>query len=244
MVAKLATGCTVVSCQIPIMFDPSAKAIVIALLIGGLFLALLNDGMALQSTALMLRDSVLATWLISVINIVFLRNGLGRLLGIRPRQLTGLVGIVCSPLIHRDFGHLIANTVPFVVLGWLILLQENMQGDSRFYLVTLTILFIGGLGTWLFGRDAIHLGASGLIFGYIGFLLVNTYSTGPTLLTIGIAILVFWMYGSQLWGILPSAKEERVSWEGHLFGLIGGIVAGVEPDFLMSMQQLLREFTQ
>lgn len=226
------------------MSDSQSKTIVISLLVGGIFLALFSRELALQSTALVLRDSVLLAWLVSFFNILFFRNGLGRLLGIRPRQLTGLVGIFCSPLLHRDFGHLIANTVPFVVLGWLILLQDRLQGNGNFYIVTLTILVISGLGTWLFGRDAVHLGASGLVFGYIGFLLVNVYATGPTLLTIGVAILVFWMYGSQLWGILPSSKENMISWEGHLFGFIGGIVAGMEPDLLLAVEQYLRELLQ
>ncbi|MFK8186119.1 MAG: rhomboid family intramembrane serine protease [Phormidesmis sp.] len=226
------------------MFDPSSKAIVLALLIGGFFLALFNNDVALQSTAFVLRDSVLTTWIVSLANIIFFRNGLGRLLGIRPRQLMGLPGIFCAPFLHRDIGHLIANTIPFGVLGWLILLQDELQGSGSFYAVTLTVLLIGGLGTWLFGRDAVHLGASGLVFGYIGFLLVNAYATGPTLLTIGVAILVFWMYGSQLWGILPSSEKNMVSWEGHLFGFVGGIVAAVEPEFLGMVEQLLRDFAQ
>ena len=226
------------------MSDSRSKTIVIALLIGGLFLALFNRELSLQSTALVLRDSLLAAWLVSFFNIVFFRNGLGRLLGIRPRQIGGLVGIVCAPFLHRDFGHLIANTVPFAVLGWLILLQDRLQSSGNFYLITLTILIISGLGTWLFGRDAVHLGASGLVFGYIGFLLVNVYAAGPTLVTIGVAMLVFWMYGSQLWGILPSSKETTVSWEGHLFGFVGGLVAGMEPDFLLSLEQYIRDFAQ
>lgn len=227
-----------------LMFDSRSKGIAIALLIGGLFLALFNEELALQSTALVLRDSVLIAWLVSLLNIIFFRNGLGHLLGIRPRQLRGLPGIVCAPFLHRDMGHLIANTVPFSVLGWLILLQDSIQGNSNFYTVTMTIILIGGLGTWLFGREAVHLGASGLVFGYISFLCLSAYATGPTLLTIGVAVLVFWMYGSQLWGLLPSADENRVSWEGHLFGFIGGIVAVVEPDFLLSIQQYLRAFVQ
>jgi len=226
------------------MFGSRSKAIAIILLVSGLFLALFNDDLALQSTALVLRDSVLLAWLVSLFNILFLRNGLSRLLGIRPRHLIGLPGIFCSPLLHRDLGHLIANTVPFVVLGWLVLLQDALQGNSSFYAVTLTILLIGGLGTWLFGRDAIHLGASGLIFGYIGFLLINAYSTGITLLTISVALLVFWMYGAQLWGILPSSEQKRVSWEGHLFGFLGGIVAGVEPDVVMTIEQVIKAFGQ
>lgn len=226
------------------MSNSKSKAIAVALLISGLFIALFNTELALQSKALVLRDSVIVIWLVSLFNIVFLRNGLGRLLGIRPRRLGGLVGVVCSPLLHRDLGHLLANTVPFVVLGWLVLLQDNIQGEGNFYTVTLTVLLISGLGTWLFGRDAIHLGASGLVFGYIGFLIVNVYTAGLTLIPIAIAALVFWLYGAQLWSILPSSKEEAISWEGHLFGFIGGAVAGTNPDLLLGVEQFVRQFAQ
>ncbi len=210
------------------------------LTVGTLVLALYASDPAWKSTAQVLRDSIVATWSLSLLNFGLLNNGLGRLLGIRPRQLWGLVGIVCSPFLHRDFGHLIANTVPFMVLGWLILLQSEIQGTSDFYAITLTIAVIGGLGTWLFGREAIHVGASGLVFGYIGFLLVGAY-IGPTVITLGLALIVFWIYGSQLWGMLPSSTEETVSWEGHLFGFAGGIIAGLEPGLLEKVSARLTE---
>lgn len=140
--------------------------------------------------------------------------------------------------------HLLANTLPFLILGWFILVQGELGSSSSFYTITLTILLIGGLGTWLFGRNAIHLGASGLIFGYIGFLLINGYQV-QTLLTIGFAIVVLVLYGSQLWSMLPSSSENKVSWEGHLFGFIGGVVAGTRPDLLATaserIEQLLRQ---
>lgn len=226
------------------MFDSRSKAIVVILLVGGLFLALFGDDLALQSTALVLRDSVLVAWLVSLFNILFLRNALGRVLGIRPRQLVGLPGILCSPFLHRDIGHLIANTVPFVVLGWLILLQSNFQGGGNFPAITVTILLISGAGTWLFGREAVHLGASSIVFGYIGFLLVNVYAAGPTLLTLGVAVLVVWMYGSQLWNILPSSEQKTMSWEGHLFGFMGGVIAGMEPDLVLRIAQYLSVLNQ
>ncbi|PZO60393.1 MAG: rhomboid family intramembrane serine protease [Phormidesmis priestleyi] len=190
-----------------------------------------------------LRDSIILTWLVSLVNILILNNGLGRLLGIRPRSLIGLLGIVFSPLLHRDIGHLIANTVPFLVLGWLVLLQSRFENGGDFYVITAIIVLIGGFGTWLLGRDAIHIGASGLIFGYIGFLLAQGY-VGPTALTLGLALIVFMLYGSQLWGMIPSASEERISWEGHLFGFVGGIVAGVYPEFLTMLGTAINNLIQ
>ncbi len=220
------------------MFNPKSQILVLYLILGGIVLALYTSDPSWKATAEVLRDSVILTWLVSLINILLLGNGLGRLLGIRPRQFQGLLGIVFSPFLHRDLGHLIANTVPFLVLGWLVLLQDGIGSNSDFYAITMTILLVGGLGNWIFGRDAVHLGASGLVFGYIGFLLAGAY-IGPTVLTLGFALLVFWMYGNQLWGMLPSSRENAVSWEGHLFGFVGGIVAGVNPDFLATLSNQL-----
>ncbi|MBE9061580.1 rhomboid family intramembrane serine protease [cf. Phormidesmis sp. LEGE 11477] len=182
-----------------------------------------------------LRDSLILAWLVSLTNWIF-GGSLGQLLGIRPRQLVGLLGIAFAPFLHRDINHLLANTLPFLVLGWLVLLQEGLQGASGFYTVTGIILLAGGLGTWLFGREAIHLGASGLIFGYIGFLLVGSYVV-PTLWTVGLAIVVFVLYGAQLWAMLPNSRAIAVSWEGHLFGFVGGLIAGIRPDLLTSIQR-------
>lgn len=233
------------------MINIKPQSLLLTLLIVGVVVSLFADHSTWQANVEVLRDSVILTWIVSLVNILVLGNGLGRMLGIRPRTLIGLLGIVFSPLLHRDIGHLIANTVPFLVLGWLVLLQGSLQGGSEngiasssgFYAITVTILLIGGFGTWLLGRKAIHLGASGLIFGYIGFLLAQGY-VGPTALTIGLALIVFTVYGSQLWGMLPSASEERVSWEGHLFGFIGGIVAGIYPEFLTALGAAINNLVQ
>lgn len=224
-------------------FDPKLRFLLLYVIIGGVVLTLYAGDSAWRESAEVLRDCVIATWIVSLMNILLLGNGLGRILGIRPRQPLGLLGILFSPLIHRDIAHLMANTLPFLVLGWFILVQGELGSSFSFYTITVTILLIGGLGTWLFGRDAIHLGASGLIFGYIGFLLINGYQV-QTLLTIGFAIIVFVMYGNQLWSMLPSSSENKVSWEGHLFGFVGGIVAGARPDLLAKVSDTLNQLLQ
>lgn len=224
-------------------FDPKLRFLVLYVIIGGVVLALYKGDTSWRESAEVLRDCVLVTWIVSLLNMFLLGNGLGRLLGIRPRQPIGLLGVAFSPFIHRDIAHLTANTLPFLILGWFILVQGELGGNSGFYTITITILLIGGLGTWLFGRDAIHLGASGLIFGYIGFLLINGYQV-QTLLTIGFAIIVFLMYGNQLWSMLPSSNENKVSWEGHLFGFVGGIVAGTRPDLLATVSKTLNQLLQ
>ena len=224
-------------------FDPKARFLLLYAIVGGVILALYKGDASWRESAEVLRDCVILTWIVSLVNMLLLGNGLGRLLGIRPRQPIGLLGILFSPLIHRDIAHLMANTLPFLILGWFILVQGELGGNAGFYTITITILLIGGLGTWLFGRDAIHLGASGLIFGYIGFLLINGYQV-QTLLTIGFAVIVFLMYGNQLWSMLPSSNENTVSWEGHLFGFAGGIIAGTRPDLLATVAETLNKLLQ
>jgi membrane associated rhomboid family serine protease len=137
--------------------------------------------------------------------------------GIQPRSLSGLWGILFAPLLHGGLAHLIANTVPFLTLGFLVMLR----GLGTFVGVSLTIMVMGGLAVWLLAPgNTIHIGASGLIFGYIGYLLARGYferSFG----SLAIAVLVALVYGGALWGVLPS--DPRISWQGHLFGFLAGI---------------------
>lgn len=138
--------------------------------------------------------------------------------GIFPRQAGGLRGILFAPLLHGGFAHLIANTIPFVTLGWLVMLRRT----TDFFWVTIVAMLVGGLGTWLFGSRGCHIGASGVIFGYLGYLLSRGYferRIGSILFSL--IVLVF--YGGLLWGVLPT--QFGISWEGHLFGFLGGVVA-------------------
>ena len=139
--------------------------------------------------------------------------------GIRPRTADGLWGILWAPMLHYGWGHLIANTLPLLVLGFLTLLS----GIARGIATTGIVWVVGGAGTWLTGESgSVHLGASVLIFGWFTYLLTRglfTRSIGQILL--GLVLLV--VYGGLLWGVLPGAAG--ISWQGHLFGAIGGIVA-------------------
>ncbi|MBV8541354.1 MAG: rhomboid family intramembrane serine protease [Pseudonocardiales bacterium] len=137
--------------------------------------------------------------------------------GIRPRRLDGLDGVLWAPLLHHGWQHLAANTVPVLVLGFFAL----AGGVGRFVVVTATIWLVGGLGTWLTGSDGVHLGASILVFGWLVFLLVRGFfarSAGQILL----AVALFAVWGGVLWSVLPGAAG--VSWQGHLFGALGGLV--------------------
>ena len=138
--------------------------------------------------------------------------------GIRPRTTRGLVGIPLAPFLHSGLGHLIANTIPFAVLGAFIAIGDA----ARFVQVTAIVALTSGLGTWLFASPGtIHLGASGLVFGYLTYLLSRGLFARQLGYLLG-GVLVFFLYGGALWGLLPSPG---VSWQGHLFGALGGILA-------------------
>ena len=139
--------------------------------------------------------------------------------GIRPRSLAGLVGILFAPFLHGSFGHVAANSLPFLLFGGLIMLRR----PSHFWAATLFILCLGGFGTWLTGATySVHIGASGLIFGYFGYLLLLGYfeRSVPAILQ---SLLVGFFYGGLIWGVLPG--QMGISWQGHLFGFLAGGVA-------------------
>ncbi len=138
--------------------------------------------------------------------------------GIIPRTIIGLRGIPLAPFLHGNFAHLMGNTIPFMLLGWLIMLRNTRD----FVRVTLVVGLASGLGTWLFGSPGSHIGASGVIFGYLGYLLLRGFFE-RRLGSISLSLLVGTLYGSMIWGILP--LQRGISWEGHLFGFIGGVLA-------------------
>ena len=139
--------------------------------------------------------------------------------GIRPRSWEGLAGIVFAPFLHVGLGHLIANTIPFALLGAVIALE----GSRQFVEVTIAVGVVSGLGVWLFGAaGTVHLGASGLVFGFITYLVARGWFARKPLWILG-GVVVAVIYGSSLlWGVLPTS---RFSWLGHLFGAIGGVIA-------------------
>ncbi|NJK48827.1 rhomboid family intramembrane serine protease [Candidatus Gracilibacteria bacterium] len=172
----------------------------------------------LKTQATILGSFVSTFWVVEILDRFVFRNRLD-IFGIIPRTFIGLRGLLFAPFLHGGFPHLIANTVPFLVLGWLVMLQET----SDFFIVTLFTMAVGGLGVWLFAvPGSVHIGASILIFGYLGFLLFRGYFQ-RNLPSIALSIIVGVMYGSLVWGVLPT--DPRISWQGHLFGFLGGVLA-------------------
>jgi membrane associated rhomboid family serine protease len=148
--------------------------------------------------------------------IPFLSKSWGARLGIVPRTASGLPGIVTAPFIHANIAHFAANLLPFIVLGALVL----RRNEAGFVEVAATIALAEGALVWLFARNASHVGMSGVIFGFFGYLLAVAFFTRTMsdLLVAG-GVLVF--YGGMLAGIKP--VRDGTSWEGHLFGLLAGL---------------------
>ena len=158
---------------------------------------------------------VTVMWAIELVDTFVLSDSLQRN-GINPRRIEGLDGILWTPWLHSDFGHILSNTVPFIVLGWLTMIR-----GFRFWLaVTVGTMLGGGFLVWLLAGGSNHIGASGLVFGYFGALMgAAVRSRKPA--TLAPALVAIFLYGTILVGIVP---QDDISWEGHLFGMIAGFV--------------------
>ncbi|MBL0171105.1 MAG: rhomboid family intramembrane serine protease [Gemmatimonadaceae bacterium] len=171
----------------------------------------------MQLQATVLGSSLGAAWLTLALNV--LSGGALLPYGIVPRSVTGLRGILFAPFLHANLAHLTANTGSFVVLGWLVMLRDK----RHFGRVTLAAALTSGITSWLLGAPgSVHIGASGVIFGYLGFLMVSGWYA-RTFASIGLSIGVTAVWGSLVFGVLPNMPG--VSWQGHLGGFIGGVLA-------------------
>eukprot|EP00164_Ancoracysta_twista_P003628 GFYU01004860.1.p1 GENE.GFYU01004860.1~~GFYU01004860.1.p1 ORF type:complete len:279 (+),score=51.82 GFYU01004860.1:201-1037(+) len=141
--------------------------------------------------------------------------------GIVPRTGSGFVGILFSPFLHTGWGHLGANTLPFIILGGFLI----MRGTKEFIVISSFIALAGGFCVWLMARpNTNHIGASGVIFGYFGYLMLIAFLERPIrVLSIVSMIVVAIIYGTLIFGVAP--LDSKVSWEGHVFGLLTGIGA-------------------
>ncbi len=141
--------------------------------------------------------------------------------GIRPREMAGLDGVLFAPFLHANFVHLYSNSLPLLLTGTFVL----ATGARRFLWVTGLVALVSGLGAWLTGpAHSVGIGASGVVFGYLGFLLARgVVERSPWSIAVGLLIAV--LFGWTLTGVLPG--DPRISWQAHLFGLIAGIATAV-----------------
>jgi membrane associated rhomboid family serine protease len=164
-----------------------------------------------------LGGTVALLWVIQAFN--WMLGGTLAGLGVHPRDLGHWYGIFLMPFLHASWAHLIANTIPLVVLGWITMLRRKRD----FFYVSAISGLISGLGVWLIGAaQSVHVGASGVIFGLLGYLLSRGIFERKVWPILG-GLAALFLYGGALQGILPGTPG--ISWEGHLFGLIGGIFA-------------------
>lgn len=168
---------------------------------------------------LMVIGLVAIMWIVGAVNIV-LDYRLSDF-GIVPRTTDGLWGIPLMPFLHANLNHLVVNTLPVALLGTMV----AIKGRGIFSMVTAIIVFVGGFALWVVGREGVHVGASGLIFGYVGYLIARACFV-RSIWAVLTALVVIVLYGGTLIGVLPTTPG--VSWEGHLTGLIaGGLAAWV-----------------
>lgn len=174
---------------------------------------------SLQTRAAALGTAVGSIWIVRIIDIMIPGGGSAIGHGIVPRTIYGLEGIPAAPLIHSSLSHLIANTIPFLLLGALVLLR----GVFEFAFVVVTTALVAGAGTWMFGApNTEHVGASGVVFGLFGYLLFRMwFDRRPS--SVAVTLIVAILYGAaMLRSLIP---EESISWSGHFFGFLAGILA-------------------
>ena len=158
----------------------------------------------------------LILWLIHIVSFSF-QIDMTRM-GVLPRNLLGLLGIITSPLIHADFSHLISNTIPLIILGGIIFSFYPKLS----FLLFLFIYILTGLLVWIFARQVYHIGASGVVYGFVSFLFFSGIFRRDNK-SIALALVITFLYGGLVWGMIPGLKG--ISWESHLFGAITGLLA-------------------
>ncbi|HEU5030789.1 MAG TPA: rhomboid family intramembrane serine protease [Spirillospora sp.] len=175
---------------------------------------LVKAGTRALSAAVLIGSVTVVMWILEGIDV--LDNGALDQFGIQPHDVDDLPDIFTAPFMHAGFPHLMANTIPFVILGFI----AAARGIAKFLAASLIIIVVGGLGVWFFS-SANTLGSSILIFGFFGYL-VGRGIFERRVLDIVIAVLVVAVYGTMLVGVVPN--DPTISWQGHLFGLIGGVL--------------------
>jgi membrane associated rhomboid family serine protease len=171
----------------------------------------------LKTQALVLGGTLAVFWAVFVVSSL-LGDSLLRL-GVIPRTTVGVRGILFAPFLHGSLSHIVANSIPFVALGWMVMLKD----ERHFIPVTLAGMVGSGLLAWLLGAPGtVHIGASGVIFGYLGFLMLTGWYT-RSFVSILLSVIVTLAWGSLVFGMMPGAPG--ISWQAHVGGFLGGALA-------------------
>jgi membrane associated rhomboid family serine protease len=157
-------------------------------------------------------------WVIQIVNAAN-NYSLDRF-GLRPRRVDGLWGVVTEPFLHASYGHLFSNTIPLIGIGWVLMLS----GIRAWLTVSGLVVILGGLATWLVAPSGLIVGASALVFGWLGYLIARAYFSRK-LRWIFVAVVVLVFFGTLLGGLLPSFNS-NVSWQAHVCGFAAGVAAG------------------
>jgi len=172
-----------------------------------------------RSQVVVLGGTLAVLWLIQIVNMVAFGGRLSNL-GVRPRELVGLIGIPLHPFLHAGFGHLEANTVGLVFPGWFVVNRRRRD----FFLVWACATLLGGVGTWLVGpAGSDHVGASGVVMGLMGFLIARGLFERRFFTIVGSVAMALLWGGTIRGGLFPG--DAHISWQVHLFGLLGGVLA-------------------
>lgn len=186
-----------------------------------------NDAVKKQAYPILVL--LLAMWLVQIVDAI-IPIDLNQL-GLQPRTLRGLPGIALMPFLHAGFGHLISNTIPLAIL-----LGLTVASRHRAWPVIVAIIIGNGVLLWFLGRNASHVGASGLVFGLIAYL-ITVGIREKQLVSLAIAVVVGFLFGATLIiGVIPSFGSV-VSWEGHLMGAISGVIVAVKTSRTSSLRK-------
>jgi membrane associated rhomboid family serine protease len=171
----------------------------------------------LKTQATVLGGTLAVFWAVFVVNTLL--GGSLLVFGVIPRTTIGLRGILFGPFLHASLNHIVANSIPFLVLGWMVMLRD----ERHFIPVTVAGMLGSGLAAWLLGAPgSVHIGASGVIFGYLGFLMLSGwYSRSIGSILLSIVVTVVW--GGLVFGMMPGTPG--ISWQEHIGGFVGGALA-------------------
>ena len=172
---------------------------------------------SLRQQAVVLGGTFALFWTVFAVN--NLLGGMLNVFGVIPRTTIGLRGLIFAPFIHQRLDHIVANSLPFLALGWMVMLRD----PRHFVPVTVMSAIGSGLLAWLLGAPgSVHIGASGILFGYLGFLILSGWYARSAL-SIAMSVIVIAVWGGVVLGVMPG--ESGVSWQSHLGGFLAGALA-------------------